>query len=284
MKITVAKNAGFCFGVKRAMEMAYKCAKGSEGRVYSLNEIIHNPQEVKRLEAAGARHVKKIKDIKEGSTAIVSTHGITPAEEKELKKKCGKVLDTTCPYVKKIHGIVGRLAAEKYGVIIVGDKDHLEVQGILGYAGENGRVVSSIDEVKALKPGPKTGIVAQTTQNAREYQDIICVITEKMFAVRQAEVRAFHTICDATHLRQDETVVLAENSDVMIIIGGRNSANTKRLYELSKKAQKNTHHIEDASELRESWFKGCKKAGISGGASTPESSIREVVEKIGEME
>lgn len=284
MKIYTAKNAGFCFGVKRAMDMAYKCAAGTkQGPVYSFHEIIHNPQEVQKLEQAGARHVEAISDIKDGATVIVSTHGITPQEQHALKSKQLEILDTTCPYVKKIHRIVEKLAQEDYEILIVGDRDHLEVRGILGYAGKRGAVISSKEDVEKIKPGRKTGVVSQTTQNEKEYQDILGLITKKVFSVRQAEVRMFHTICDATQLRQDEAIKLAAKTDIMIIIGGNNSANTKRLYELSKKKQKRTYHVEDAAGIKKAWFKGCKNAGISGGASTPDEAIEKAAARIREI-
>jgi 4-hydroxy-3-methylbut-2-en-1-yl diphosphate reductase len=281
VRIYAAKGAGFCFGVKRAVDMAYKCAcKNEKGSVYSYHEIIHNPQEVKRLEAAGARHVEEIDKIRKGSTVIISTHGITPAEEREIKSRRLKVLDTTCPYVKKIHRIAEKLAGEGYETAIVGDSDHLEVMGILGYAGKRGVVISGASDLGKIKPGSKTGVVSQTTQNENEYRDIIRRITERVFTVKQGEVRAFHTICDATQLRQDETLRLAGKTDVMIIIGGKNSANTKRLYKLSKKTLRNTHHVEDAAGIKKAWFKGCKTAGVSGGASTPDAAIEEAVARI----
>lgn len=284
MRIYTAKNAGFCFGVKRAMDMAYKCAGARDkGGIYSLHEIIHNPQEVKRLEEAGAKHVENIKDVKKGSTVIISTHGITPAEEKALAVKKTRALDTTCPYVKKIHGIAGKLAAEGYDVVVFGDREHLEVKGIMGYAGKNGKVITGKKDAAKLITGRKTGIVSQTTKNEEEYLEIIGIITGNVFKVRQAEVRAFHTICDATRQRQDETVKLAKKTDVMIIIGGKNSANTKRLYELSRRVLKNTHHVESADELKKAWFRDCMSAGVSGGASTPDGAIEAVVKRIMEI-
>jgi (E)-4-hydroxy-3-methyl-but-2-enyl pyrophosphate reductase len=141
-------------------------------------------------------------------------------------------------------------------------------------------VISGAADIKKIKQGSKTGIVSQTTQNEKEYKEIIRLVMEKVFTARQAEVRAFHTICDATQLRQDETVRLAGKTDVMIIIGGKNSANTKRLYELSRKKLKNTHYVEDSAGIKKSWFKGCRAAGVSGGASTPDEAIESAVKRI----
>ncbi len=279
MRVYVAEGSGFCFGVKRAMDMAYKYAAENKA-VYSLHEIIHNPQEVKRLEKAGARHVEAMSDIPKGSPAIISTHGISEAEEKELKERCPRVLDTTCPYVKKIHNIVKKMAKEKYRIVIVGDRDHLEVKGILGCADGQGIVVSSLKDVKKAELKEKVCVVAQTTLDMKFYRDAVLAIGEKAFSVRNAEVRIYNTICDATKSRQAATMSLAKNMDVMIIVGGRNSANTKRLYELCRAILRDVHLVEAADEIKKSWFKGKKSAGVSAGASTPESAIKEVVNTI----
>jgi (E)-4-hydroxy-3-methyl-but-2-enyl pyrophosphate reductase len=284
MKIYIAKGSGFCFGVKRAVDMAYRCAgTRKKGTVYSLREIIHNPQEVKKLEEAGARHVSSVRGIKRGSTVIVSTHGITPAGENDLKSRDFEVLDTTCPYVKKIHRIVKKLADENYLIVIIGDKEHLEVRGILGHAGRRGLVVSCEEDIKKAVLGKKIGVVSQTTQNAAEYRRLVGLLIKKVFVARQAEARVFHTICGATQNRQEETMKIAKKADVMIIIGGRNSANTKRLYELSRGILRDVHHIEGEGELKKSWFIGKKAAGVAGGASTPDRVIAAAVKKIREI-
>jgi 4-hydroxy-3-methylbut-2-en-1-yl diphosphate reductase len=238
---------------------------------------------VEKLERAGARHAASMDEIKPGSTVIVSTHGITRDEENELRSREYRVLDTTCPYVKKIHLIVKKLAQEEYEIIIIGDKDHLEVRGIMGHAGGRGRVISCEADLKHTRLGKKIGIVAQTTQNVEEYRKLVGLIMEKAFVVRQAEARVFYTICDATETRQEETAALAKKTDVMIIIGGRNSANTKRLYEISRKELKDVHKIEDGAEIKKAWFKGKKAAGISGGASTPDWVIEAAVKRIKEL-
>ncbi len=281
MKVSLADGSGFCFGVERAMDMAYKYALDSKGKkLYSFHEIIHNPQETARLEKAGAKRVDSVSAVGKGSSVIVSTHGITQKEEELLRGKCASVLDTTCPYVKKIHHIVKKLSAEDYQVIIVGDAEHLEVIGIMGHAGDDGVVVSSIQDAQSLKMREKVGVVSQTTQNTQIYSGIIGAITEKAFLNRYAEVRSFNTICDATKNRQKATLELAKKSDVMIIVGGKNSANTRRLFEISAEILNDVHHVENAGELEKNWFKGKKNAGVSAGASTPASVINEVVMKI----
>ncbi|HRU39212.1 MAG TPA: 4-hydroxy-3-methylbut-2-enyl diphosphate reductase, partial [Candidatus Goldiibacteriota bacterium] len=217
------------------------------------------------------------------STVIVSAHGISPEEETELLAKKIDILDTTCPYVKKIHMIVKQLVDDGYEVVIVGDKDHFEVKGILGYSKGRGIVVSCAEDIASARLGRKVGVVSQTTQNRVFFMEMVCEIMRRVFVVRQAEVRVFHTICDATELRQKSVEKLAAESDVMVVVGGKESANTKRLYEISKRMTKNTYHVESASELKEKWFRGKKSAGIAGGASTPDDVIMEVAEKIRTM-
>jgi 4-hydroxy-3-methylbut-2-enyl diphosphate reductase len=281
MKVYVAEGSGFCFGVKRAMDLAFKYARDNrEKKVYSLHEIIHNPQEVKRLEKAGARHVEKISGIAKGAAAIISTHGVTKQEEEALKKKCAAVLDTTCPYVRKIHNIAKKLSDEKYQVIIAGDADHLEVRSILGYAGADAVVVAKAQDVSALKLKEKVGIVSQTTQNMEAYLGIINEVQKKAFVNRYSEVRSFNTICDATKNRQAATLDMAKKVDVLIIVGGRNSANTKRLFELGKTVLPDVYHVEDTGEIKKEWFRGKKAAGVSAGASTPERAIIAAVKRI----
>jgi 4-hydroxy-3-methylbut-2-enyl diphosphate reductase len=281
MKVSLAEGSGFCFGVERAMDLAYKYAGARKGKkLYSFHEIIHNPQEAARLEKAGAKHVDSVGAVGKGSSVIVSTHGITQKEEELLRKKCGSMLDTTCPYVKKIHHIVKKLSAEDYQVVIVGDAEHLEVIGIIGHAGNNGVVVSSLADVRELTMREKVGVVSQTTQNTQVYSEIIGAITGKAFLNRYAEVRSFNTICDATKNRQKATLELAKKSDVMIIVGGKNSANTRRLFEISAEILGDVYHVESAKELKNKWFTGKKNAGVSAGASTPGSVINEVVMKI----
>jgi len=289
LKVIVAKNSGFCFGVKRAMEMAYKYAKEHpDKKKYSLREIIHNSQEVKKLEAEGVKHIEKISDIEDGACVIVSTHGVTPTEKNRLKEKHLNILDTTCPYVKKIHLIVKHLAESGAQVVIVGDKDHLEVSGIVGYAqappeGKGVSVISEIEEVKKMRVSAQIGVVAQTTYNLVKYMEITKAIMEKAFAQGYAQVSVHNTICDATYNRQEETIKIAKQAEIMIVVGGKNSANTKRLYSLSREILKTVYHIETAGELKASWFKGKKIVGVSAGASTPDSAIAETVKKINEI-
>jgi 4-hydroxy-3-methylbut-2-enyl diphosphate reductase len=284
MKIIIAKESGFCFGVKRAMDMVYGLAeKNPDKKIYSYREIIHNPQEVKKLEEKGIDIIYDLNKVNDNSIVMVSTHGITPVERENLKKRNINFIDTTCPYVKKIHHVVEKLSRDNYDILIIGDKHHLEVKGILGYCYNKGKVISSFSDIKKIKPGNKTGVVAQTTQDIDRYKKIIFNIINKLFKTKQVEVRVFNTICDATYKRQKETIEIARKADVVIIIGGRNSANTKRLYKLSRKILKDVYLIETADEIKKKWFKNKKVLGISAGASTPDWIIKDVVKKIKEI-
>lgn len=281
MKIIVAQNAGFCFGVKRAMEIALQSVKNKKGKkVKMLREIIHNPVEVKKLTEAGINCVNDIEEIKQGDSVIISAHGITLNEEKILKSKNVNLIDTTCPYVKKIHNIVKVLNMENYQVVIIGDKEHYEVKGIMGHSGKNTVVISSKDDLNEIKLEKKIGVVAQTTQNIEVFKKLINSLMDIALNNGVTEIKIFNTICDATYKRQEETKNIAKEAEVMIIIGGKNSANTRRLFDICKEILKDVHYVESDRELKKIWFKNKNVVGISAGASTSEESIKNVVKKI----
>ncbi len=274
MKIVLAKSAGFCFGVKRAVNMAFQAAEEDEN-ICSLGPLIHSPQLVERLEAEGISVINDINAVTDQSV-IVRSHGITRQEEEYLYEHELKVVDATCPFVKKAQKYAGLLGAEGYSVVIVGEKEHPEVQGILSYV-QNAEVFVAADvEIAAQLPlGKKVGLVAQTTQAYENFSSIALKLLE-----RGKELRIFNTICDATSVRQNEARELAAAVDVMLVIGGYNSANTNRLARICREIQPNTYHIETAEEILVSWFDGVEQVGITAGASTPEWIICEVVVKL----
>jgi len=279
VEIIVAEHAGFCFGVKRAVKIAEEEAKESDGKVYTLGPIIHNPQEVERLKSMGVEPAEK--EPSEKATVIIRSHGIPPQKEEELKSKGLKVVDATCPYVKAVHEAVCRLVEEGYFVVIVGEKNHPEVIGTLGYLEKckgKGTVVEEKEDINEALKYDKVGIVAQTTQNEEFFKEVVGEI-----ALWVKELKVINTICNATSLRQESVRKLAPQVDLMIIIGGKNSGNTRRLYYISKELNPNTFHIETEEELRKEWFKGVKKVGISAGASTPDWIIKRVKSKIKEL-
>ena len=276
MKVVLAKRAGFCFGVKRATQMAFEAA-GKEQKTFTLGPIIHSPQVVNKLEQMGVGVVKDLTGVSNG-TVIIRSHGVLASEMDEAHQKQLEVVDATCPFVKKAQEHVKYLSEAGYDVLVVGDADHPEVQGIVSYGQGKVYVVASGDEVKQLPKMNKMGVVAQTTQS---FDNLKSVVTECL--KRGGEVRVYNTICDATAVRQQEATELAQQVDCVIVIGGFNSANTRRLAEICTEIQPRTHHIETAQEIDSTWFQGIETVGVTAGASTPKWIIDEVIERLEEI-
>ncbi len=274
MRVKLSKDAGFCFGVKRAINTALK-ANSISGSVYTYGPIIHNPQVVKDFDLKGIKAVENLKNVKEGSTIIIRTHGVPPEVERQFKLKKLRIIDATCPFVKKPQEYVRQLSRDGYTPIIIGEADHPEVIGIKGYAGKVAIVVGTPAEAEKVHPVKKMGIVVQTTQSNGNFSAIMKVLSGKA-----REFRILNTICNATHERQDSALKLAGEVDIMIVVGGKNSANTKHLAEVCETTGVETRHIEAASELQTAWFRGKKTAGVTAGASTPDWIIKEVAERI----
>jgi small subunit ribosomal protein S1 len=273
MKIKVANSAGFCFGVKRAVNMAFETAQKTRGPVYTLGPIIHNPQVVAQLEARGVKAIKSLSRIKSG-TVIIRSHGVHPKVLAGLRKRGVRIVDATCPFVTKAQKAAALLKQEGRQVVIVGEAKHPEVVALKGYAGPNS-VVYNRNDFKVQK---KLGVLAQTTLSAGDFIDAL------MSFGRQADdIHIINTICQATKVRQQDTMRLAKDSDVMIVVGGRNSANTSRLLELCRKVGRPAHHVETERELKSQWFKGCSKVGVTAGASTPDGMVKKVVNRIREL-
>ena len=276
MKVILAKQAGFCFGVKRATLMAFEAA-GKDQKTYTLGPIIHSPQVVGKLEDLGIRALNSLDGLDKG-TIIIRSHGVELKDINEAKQKNLDIVDATCPFVKKAQEHVKSLSEAGYGVVVVGDADHPEVQGIVSYGGNNVFVVASGEEVKKLPKMIKIGVVAQTTQSFENLKNVVSECLQ-----RGGEIRVFNTICDATAVRQEEAKELAGIVDCMLVIGGFNSANTRRLLEVCAEIQPHTYHIETAVEINPAWFKGVEQVGVTAGASTPKWVIDEVMSKIEEL-
>ena len=273
MEIILAKQAGFCFGVKRATQMAFEAA-GKGDKTFTLGPIIHSPQVVQKLEEMGVKVIHDLSE-QENGTIIIRSHGVAAEEVDEAVRKALDIVDATCPFVKKAQEHVKSLSQTGYDVVVVGDADHPEVQGIVSYATGKVYVVASGEEAAHLPKMAKIGVVAQTTQS---FENLKNVVLECL--MKGGEIRVFHTICDATAVRQEEAKELAQRVDSMIVIGGYNSANTKRLAEVCAELQPRTYHIETAQQLVPEWFKGVGKIGVTAGASTPKWLIDEVMERI----
>ena len=275
MRIIVADRAGACYGVERALKIVLKASKDLE-TVHTLGPLIHNPIVVSDLEDKGIGVVNDV-DQPSGTGIVIRSHGVIPSVEKQARDNGLNVIDATCPFVKKVHVNAAKLEKEGYQVVIVGEAGHPEVEGILGHA-PSASVVGSKQEAIDLKVGRKVGIVVQTTQSASLLRDVVSEI-----APRCDELRVINTICEATSERQDAAATLASKADCMIIVGGKMSANTTRLYEICAGVCSNTHHIESKDEIDACWFEGVDTLGVTAGASTPESHIMQVKEYIEEL-
>ena len=274
MKVFVVKKAGFCFGVKRAIKIAFDVAKKKNEKVYTWGPLIHNPQVVEDLKKKGVYVVEDLRKIKKG-TLIIRSHGIHPKILERIKRKKIEVVDATCPFVKKAQNKAKLLSDQGYPMAVVGEADHPEVQGIIGYANDCALVINPNQMNEDLHKFKRLGVVAQTTLNIEAFRQVIGKLVEKV-----GELKVFNTICHATAQIQKATLELAEKVDLMIVVGGHNSANTTRLAKLCKRIGTPTHHIETARELRRGWFKGKTGIGVTAGTSTPDWLIREVVKGI----
>jgi 4-hydroxy-3-methylbut-2-enyl diphosphate reductase len=277
MEIILARQAGFCFGVKRATQMAFEAADRG-GQTFTLGPIIHSPQVVQKLEDMGVKVLNDLSELETG-TIIIRSHGVTSGELEEAVRKELEIVDATCPFVKKAQEHVESLSSAGYDVVVVGDADHPEVQGIVSYALGKVYVVGSGEEAAKLPKMSKIGVVAQTTQSFENLEDVV-----RQCLRRGSELRVFHTICDATAVRQAAAKDLAQQVDCVIVIGGFNSGNTKRLAEVCAEIQPLTHHIETAEQLSPEWFDGVARIGVTAGASTPKWIIDEVIERIEQID
>ncbi|WP_456403308.1 4-hydroxy-3-methylbut-2-enyl diphosphate reductase [Hydrogenimonas sp.] len=274
MEIEVAKSYGFCFGVKRAIKIAEENPGSS-----TLGPLIHNNLEIERLKKDfDVSLATTLEDVKEGSATVIRTHGIPKNDLAKLKEKGGEVIDATCPFVTKPQQIVEQMSEEGYDIVIFGDVNHPEIKGVMSYASGPVFAVLSIEELQKLHLRERVALVAQTTRKIEEYNRVIAYLVP-----RHKEVRVFNTICNATFENQDAARDLAQRADIMIVIGGKQSSNTKQLHSICKSHCPDSYHIESKEELQKEWFAGKKLCGITAGASTPEWIIEEIIGKIREF-
>ena len=274
MNIKLAKSAGFCFGVKRAVDMVYAAISCGD-KVYTYGEIIHNDEVVQDLSNRGVQLIhslEELKTISEG-TIIIRSHGISKEIYDEIKKSNLEIIDATCPFVKKIHKIVKEQSDLCRDIVIIGNNNHPEVEGIKGWCNNNVIVIETAEQAEnyEVEIGKKVCIVAQTTFSYKKFQDLVEIFSKKGY-----DILALNTICNATEERQTEARELAKHSDAMIVIGGRHSSNTQKLYEISKKECENTYYIQTLNDLDLKKFKSFRCVGITAGASTPNNIIKEV--------
>lgn len=272
MEVILAEYLGFCYGVKRAIKIA---RENADGKSNTLGPIIHNPQMVERLKNEGVGTIEDLNDASEG-TIIIRSHGVGPQVYEKIKSKGLKIVDATCPHVKKAQTAARELAESGYKVVIIGEKNHPEVKSIFEWAQGRATILETEAEAENFSSCQKLGIVSQTTVASDHFKKIVLKLLDK-----SKDIKILRTICTATEQRQTAAMELAEKVDVMIVVGGRNSANTTKLAKLCSSRCK-TYHIETAQEVLPDWFKKSneiKKIGITAGASTPDWIIREVYDK-----
>lgn len=275
MEIRLAKHSGFCEGVERAFRIAQETVQQGQ-TVYMLGNLVHNKQVVERLKDQGVKTVSSVAEIPAESHGIIliSAHGVAPEIYQAAEAKGLKIIDTTCPWVKKAQKIARELTAQDSQVIIIGDKGHPEVKGIVGWSLGRAAVIESPEDAAKLQltPEEKIGVLAQTTQAEEPWSKIVSTLKE-----RYSNVLEFDTICGATSKRQAAAIDLARQVDLMLVIGDTLSANTKRLTELCSETGTITHQIETAAGLDKNWLRGKKRVGVTAGASTPEWVVAEVI-------
>lgn len=278
MQVLIAEHAGFCEGVERAYGIALK--QTQIGRpVFMLGNLVHNTQVIEKFKNLGVKAVKDLSEIPQATKGVllVSAHGIPPQIYEEAKILGLEIVDTTCSWVKKAQKITKELADKGRLVIIVGDKGHPEVKGLVGWSGGKAAVVENVEDLEKLSLSfdNKVGVLAQTTQAEEHFDEMVAELKKKI-----KDVKEFDTICGATSKRQNAAVALAKKVKLMLVIGDKMSANTKRLTELCSKTGTETHQIQTVVELDPEWLKGKDKVGITAGASTPDWVIKEVIERL----
>ena len=274
MKVNLANSAGFCFGVKRAVDMVYKETKSNQ-KIYTYGPIIHNDEVVKDLGKKGVGVIRNLEELNKihTGTIIIRSHGVSEDIYDVIKKKGLKLVDATCPYVLKIHKIVKKQIEEGREIVIIGNDKHPEVEGIKGWCENKATVIEDDKEAEEyhVMEGSKVCIVSQTTFNYKKFKDLVEIISQKGY-----DILVINTICKATEERQTQARGLANESDAMIVIGGKHSSNTQKLYEICKKECENTYYIQTLSDLDLELFKSFRSVGITAGASTPNNIIKEV--------
>jgi len=273
LKIFLAKDSGYCFGVRDAVNLAYKTVD-KEGEVYMLGTIVHNEKVIEDLDASGAKIVDSLDDVPAGASVLFRAHGTSPSIWKDAKKKKINIVDATCPLVTEIHQDIQELDKEGRKCIIIGDHGHDEVIGIASQV-KNPIIIANKDEAMRLRKIKKAGVVSQSTQMIENLREIMDVLVEKVY-----DLRFVNTICFPTRRNHDQIKDLAISCDVMIIIGSFTSANSKRLTQLSKERNERSYQVTSAADLKNIWFEDCKAVGISAGASTPDDIIDEVIKEI----
>lgn len=276
MKVEVARYAGICYGVERALKLAEQAA--ASGRtVHTLGPLIHNPQAVEALRARGVQVAGCLDEAADG-VLVIRSHGVDPSILREAAERGLDVVDATCPFVSSAQEAAAKLKADGYAVVIVGEADHPEVEGIVARTGGDAIVVEEVSDIPAKLPSRRVGIVVQTTQTLDRLTQVVSALLPRV-----SELKVHNTICSATSKRQRSAEELARGVDVMVVVGGHNSGNTTRLTEICRSVNPRTHQVETAEELDAAWFGGARNVGVTAGASTPDEQMAGVVAAIEAM-
>ncbi len=278
MKVLLADEYGFCFGVERAVEMVEEALVEGD-TVRALGPLIHNDQEMSRLATQGVRTISEPVQIKRGETAVIRAHGVTPQVEAELREKASKVVDATCPFVTKVQKLASRAAAQNRHVVVVGNPEHPEMIGVFGYAPEHSFVVNNAEEVAALPKLRNPLVVSQTTIKLKNFLDVAEAVKGKT----DDEVQIVNTICSATRDRQDAARALAGEVDAFYVIGGRHSSNSRKLLAVCKEQCAKSFLIETEDEINTDDLRGAERVGVTAGASTPKWLIEKIIKRLEEI-
>ena len=277
MEVIVVKQAGFCFGVQRALKLAQQ-ATAEHAQVLSLGPLIHNRQVVDTLAQAGLQVADDIGTVPDGAVMMIRAHGAGPEVYEQAKGRGIQLIDATCPFVARAQQEAASFAQQGYQVLVLGEPDHPEARALVAHTGDDAVIVEGPDDLANMELREKVAVVAQTTQTLANLQDLVAVLLPNV-----TELRVANTICEATTKRQQASLALAREVDVMIVVGGYHSANTRRLAEICRDTGTPTHHIEIADEIEPAWLAGVNKVGVTGGASTPQQAMQEVAERIREI-
>ena len=276
MKVLLAKTAGFCFGVKRAVDTVYQqVEKNKDRKIYTFGPIIHNDEVIKDMQAKGVTVLEGEEDLPKAKNGIViiRSHGVPKRICDRMNELGIQYVDATCPFVKKIHKIAMEKAEEGAFLVVIGNPVHPEVEGIMGWAGEDAAVISTAEEAEHLTvpEDRKICVVAQTTFNYNKFKELVEIISKRRY-----DISVLNTICSATKERQTETACIADRVDAMIVIGDKRSSNTQKLFEICKNACNNTYYIQTLDDLNVNQLRSVETVGITAGASTPNNIIEEV--------
>lgn len=279
MEVVLAESAGFCFGVRRAVDTVYGQAAKGEGRIYTYGPIIHNEEVVRDLGQRGVQVINSPEELAgcRGGTVIIRSHGVGKEVYRLMEAEGVHYVDATCPFVLKIHRIVEKYSQEGFHIIIIGDGSHPEVEGIQGWSSTEATVIFTEEEARnfTLEGEKKVCIVAQTTFNNKKFKELVEIIEKKGY-----DINVLNTICNATHKRQAEAREIARRVDAMVVVGGKNSSNTQKLFEICKKECENTCYIQTLEDLDLSKLRSINSVGITAGASTPNKIIEEVQKNV----